>query len=261
VQVDQHCLVNFSIGEKYQDEVWCDVIPMDICHLLLKKPSQFDRKVHHDDFMNIYSFELNGVKIILGSSKMDIIPKLSLKNNNFILPKSKFAKLFEESQIVFALVVKEVKEKNSKIPELLVPLLKQFQNLILDEILAGLPPMRSVQHCINLVPGAVFPNKAAYRMNPIENIELQRQVDELLSKSLVQENTSPCAIPALLIPKKDSSFRMCVDSIAVNKITIKYRFPIPHLNDMLDQLHGASVFLKIDLRSGYHQIHMRLGDE
>jgi Reverse transcriptase (RNA-dependent DNA polymerase) len=193
---------------------------------------------------------------------MEKIHKSALKESNFILSKSEFVEIFEESQIAFAFMVKEVKkEKNPKIPEPLVSLLEQFQNLVPDEISAGLPPMRSVQHCIDLVSGAVLPNKAAYRMNPTENIELQRQVDELLSKSLVRESMSHCVVPALLVPKKDGSFRMCVDSRAINKITIKYRFPIPRLDDMLDQLYGASVFSKIDLRSGYHQIRMKPGDE
>jgi hypothetical protein len=139
--------------------------------------------------------------------------------------------------------------------------LEEFANIVVDELPSSLPLIRSIIHHIDLIPGASLPKKAVYRLMPQENEEVKRQVQDLMDKGLVRESLSPCVVPTMLSPKKDGGWRMCIDSREINKITIRYRFPLPRMDDLMFFLSGARFFSKIDLKSGYHQIRMREGDE
>ena len=187
------------------------------------------------------------------------------KKNSFYAKKSDIKRALFSNQLPLILLYKEAllstNDLNNSLPSVIVSLLQEFEEVFPEEVPHGLPPIRGIEHQIDFIPGASIPNRPAYRSNPEEAKELQRQVNELLEKGYVRESMSPCAVPVLLVPKKDRTRRMCVDCRAINNITVKYRHPIPRIDDILDELHGSCVFTKIDLRSGYHQIRMKEGDE
>uniref|UniRef100_A0A2N9I1C4 Reverse transcriptase/retrotransposon-derived protein RNase H-like domain-containing protein n=1 Tax=Fagus sylvatica TaxID=28930 RepID=A0A2N9I1C4_FAGSY len=155
VRVDRQVLVTFSIG-KYLDEVLCDVVPMHAGHILLGRPWQYDRRVTHDGFKNMYSFVKGGKTIKLA------------------------------------------------------PLTPSQRRCLMS-----CHPLEALKHQIDFVPGVAIPNDQPYR------------------------------IPVLLVPKKDGTWRMCIDCRAINNITVKYRHPIPRLDDMLDELHGSCKFVVV----------------
>ena len=126
---------------------------------------------------------------------------------------------------------------------------------VFPEELPGMPPDRSVEFVIELVPGTAPISKRPYRMPPEELVELKRQLEELKGKDFIQPSSSPWGCPALFVKKRDTNIpRLVVDCRPLNIVIIKNKYPLPRINDLFDQLAGATVFSKMDLRSGYHQI-------
>ncbi|GJZ48224.1 putative reverse transcriptase domain-containing protein [Tanacetum coccineum] len=132
--------------------------------------------------------------------------------------------------------------------------------LVFPEDLPGLPPTRQVEFQIDLIPGAAPVARAPYRLTPSEMKELSEQLKELSDKGFIRPSSSPWGAPVLFVKKKDGSFRMCIDYRELNKLTVKNRYPLPRIDDLFDQLQGSSVYSKIDLRSGYHQLRVREED-
>ncbi|XP_042377669.1 uncharacterized protein LOC121970764, partial [Zingiber officinale] len=165
--VNQQVLINFSIG-KYEDQVLCDIVPMEASHILLGRPWQFDRR----------DFE-------------DVFPK---------------------------------------------------------EVPHGLPPIRGIEHQIDLIPGASLPNRPAYRSNPQETKEIQNQVEELLQKGWVRESLSPCAVPVILVPKKDGTWRFVISSKGVQvdegKVKANRDWPTPKTVSEVRSFHGLASFYR-----------------
>ncbi|XP_071902679.1 uncharacterized protein [Coffea arabica] len=243
-----------------EDKVLYDVVPMQATHVLLGRPWQYDERTSHDGFTNKYTFMHDNRKVTL----VPLTPKqvhedqVRLQQEHEEQRKLKGA---EKSEGKLALNGSALEKRTERKQSMLAKardvkkallsyqhlLMIEFEDMFPEEIPDGLPPIRGIEHQINLIPGSPLPNKAPYRMSPEETKELQRQVDELLKKGWVHESLSPCAVPIILASKKDGSSRMCVDCRAINSITVKYRHHIPRLDDMLDELNGAYKTGKINV--------------
>ncbi|GJY02076.1 putative reverse transcriptase domain-containing protein [Tanacetum coccineum] len=151
---------------------------------------------------------------------------------------------------------KENKDKSKEKRLEDVPTVRDFPKVFLED-LPGLPPIRQVEFQIDLVLGAAPVARAPYRLAPSEMEELSAQLQELSDKGFIRPSSSPWGAPVLFVKKKDGSFRMCIDYHELNKLTVNNRYPLLRINELFDQLQGSSVYSKIDLRSGYHQLRVR----
>ncbi|CAI7766891.1 unnamed protein product [Closterium sp. NIES-53] len=145
----------------------------------------------------------------------------------------------------------EGERKMLELPPAIQKLLEEFEDVLPDDLPDQLPPYRTHRHEIIEEPGSKPTFRAPYRLSPTELADMKKQIEYLLDKGLIRPSTSSYGAPVLFTPKPDGSLRMCIDYRALNKQTIKNKYPIPRIDDLLDQLRGATVFSKLDLRSGY----------
>ena len=150
----------------------------------------------------------------------------------------------------------DTENQGPKISQEMEKILKQYTDVFPKQLPKGLPPKRAHDFHIELKKGSTPQNKGLYRMSPSELAELKSQLEELSEQGFIRPSTSPWGAPALFVGKKDGSSRMCIDYRAVNRLTVKNSYPLPRIDDILDQLLEASYFTKLDLRSGYHQIQL-----
>ncbi|XP_028796878.1 uncharacterized protein LOC114752313 [Neltuma alba] len=233
---------------------------------------------------HLYPFQLGGSDIILGADwlesldevlvswkrstlKIDIGGEWVCLRGDPSLQKSEMSsstllKSMRSADVGFLIEFTELKVTDINLTEIAADvqgLLGEFPAVQVQP--TGLPPHRSVDHTIELKPGEAPPNIRPYRYPHCQKSEIEKMVQDMLQTGLIRPSRSSFSSPVLLVKKKDGSWRFCIDYRALNKITIQDKFPIPAIEELLDELHGAQIFSKLDLKSGYHQIRMKPGEE
>ncbi|KAL2251556.1 UNVERIFIED_CONTAM: RNA-directed DNA polymerase [Sesamum indicum] len=166
-----------------------------------------------------------------------------------------------EPSYLCTLRFEEIEETSGPIPGEIKKLLRDFEDVMPNKLPRKLPQKSVVDHGIELVPGTKHPARAPYRMSQPELLKLRKQLKEMLESGIIKPTKSPYGAPVLFQKKADGSLRMCCDYRALNKITVKNKYPIPFVADCFDRLSWANYFTKIDLRSGYWQVQIKEGDE
>jgi hypothetical protein len=188
---------------------------------------------HHKAILNT---ELRTIKLSYGQEEVLLTIPIAI-------PTKPFGRIYEA-------IIPEIKD---------IPVVCEFPDVFPEDLL-GLPPERDVEFVIELKPGTTPISRRSYQMPPNELAELKTQLQDLLAKGFIRPSSSPWGCPAIFIKKEDQTLRMCVDYRPLNEVTIKNKYPLPRIDILFDQLTGARVFSKIDLRSDYHQIRIRPED-
>ncbi|KAL0434685.1 UNVERIFIED_CONTAM: Retrovirus-related Pol polyprotein from transposon gypsy [Sesamum radiatum] len=201
--------------------------------------------------------------LMMMGAKPCVIPTLAGRTGERNLSAMQFEKGCKRSEPSYMCTLRfnEIEEASRPIPGMIKKLLKEFEDVMPDKLPRKLSPKRAVDHEIELVPGTKPPARAPYRMTQPELVELRKQLKDILESGIIKPAKSSYGAPVLFQKKADGSLRMCCDYRALNKITVKNKYPIPLVADYFDCLSQAKYFTKIDLRSGYWQVRIKEDDE
>ncbi|KAG8471689.1 hypothetical protein CXB51_036643 [Gossypium anomalum] len=205
--------------------------------------------------LKIQGCEFSADLMLLPFREFDVILGMDwLIKHDAIVNSFAARKLIRKGNEAFLAYILDTQGSKLKIEQL--PVVNEFTGVFPEE-LPGLPPDREVEFVIDVISGTTPISITPYRMAPAELKELKTQLQELLDKGFIRPSTSPWGAPVLFVKKKDGSLRLCIDYRQLNKVTIKNKYPLPRIDDLFDQLKGAAVFSKIDLRSGYYQLKVK----
>jgi hypothetical protein len=231
-------------------------------------------KVQSDKMCTNLRIEIRGIDfpanlVVMGTQGLDVILGMNWlhRNQATISCDKRTVKLVSPSrkEIITELFMHELEEGachhlsvDGKEANLIkdIRIVSKFLDVFPEE-LRGMPPERKVEFATVLIHSTTPISKRAYRVSRQELVELKTQIDELLEKGYIRPSTSSWATPVVFVEKKDRTNRMCIDYRSLNEVTVKNKYPLLRIEDLFDQLRGASVFSKIDLRSGYHQLRIR----
>jgi len=233
--------------------------------LILGLPWLFKNNPHIDWKTRIITITRNHQKYLLQTTHSDkqIIKGQCVdtieRADNFLINAKQLSRCKKVYLVTIKMIsncyINPVTSTNQQINQLL----QEFSDVFPDDVIE-LPPKRDIDHEIKIFDNVTPPSQQPFRMSQPELAELKRQLENLLEKGFIRPSKSPYAAPVLFAKKKDGTLRMCVDYRALNKITIKNKYPIPRIDEMLDQLYGANIFSRLDLKSGYHQIRIKDDD-
>jgi hypothetical protein len=215
-------------------------------------------KIRGVDFVaNLIVLESKSIDVILGMdwlSKHKVLIDCAKKFVKLTNPEGKEMKFVIETVVTTKGVANRAKVKQLDARQgSEVPVVNEFPDVFPEELL-GMPPDRDIKFVIELKPGTTPIYKTPYRMATPELVKLKEHIKELLEKGFIRPSSSPWGIPMIFVLKKDGTQRLCMDYHALNEVTVKNKYPLPRIDDLFDQLRGACVFSKINLRSGYHQL-------